>query len=309
MSDPIPELIAQIDADRLAANLLWMSRELPFRKLNYTRPGQDRCTLYEADDFLAAQLAAAGYEVEREAVPVQAFRTDRSRPMPHQFRRPEAEDPTYTAYNLYARKAGARHADEYIVAIAHKDSQSWTDSPGAYDNAAGTVAVLEMARVLRAYEPRRSIWFVFCNEEHTPWTSEVTAAGMAERGLCVRGVVNVDSIGGRSQDDVDAGRPTHVTRFVTPEGEALAERTAALNERYGIGLETARFHSEQPNDDDGSFIKAGIPAAVLHIGSFPYANPDYHDTGDVPEKVDIDLVARSARLSLALLLDLDLKDA
>ncbi|HCL30143.1 MAG TPA: hypothetical protein DIC52_17125 [Candidatus Latescibacteria bacterium] len=305
--DPIPEWIWRIDGSRMRDHLVYLATDpLPYRKLNYTRPGQDRCTLYEADDYIVSRLQASGYDVEREGVPgVQAFRTDRSKPMPHQFSRPEAEDPSYTAYNLYARTTGTRLPEEYLVVIAHKDSQSWTDSPGAYDNASGTSAVLEMARVLGEYESQRSIWFVFCNEEHTPWTSQVVAQGMADKGLAVRGVINVDSIGGRAQADVDAARPTHVTRYTTPEGEALAQRTAELNERYEIGLITDSFRSDKPNDDDGSFIKAGIPAAVLHIGSYPYANPDYHAATDTTDKVDIDLIKRSARLSLALLLDLD----
>lgn len=306
-ADRIPEWLWRIDGSRLHDHLFYLAADpLPFRKLNYTRPGQDRCTLYEADDYIVGQLQGSGYEVEREAVPgVQAFRTDRSRPMPHQFSRPLPEDPSYTAYNLYARTTGSRLPDEYLVVIAHKDSQSWTDSPGAYDNASGTSVVMEMARALNEYESQRSIWFVFCNEEHTPWTSAVVAQGMVDRNLTVRGVINVDSVGGRAQAEVDAGRATHVTRFTTPEGEVLAARTAALNERYQIGLITSSFRSEQPNDDDGSFIKAGIPNAILHIGSFPYTNPDYHAATDTPDKVDIDLIKRSARLSLALLLELD----
>lgn len=305
--DPIPGLLGQVNDDCVRKHLLFLASDpLPFRKLNHTRPGQDRCTLYEADDYIAGQLESCGYDVEREGVEAQAFRTDRSKPMPHQFTQPEPEDPTYTAYNLYARVTGSTHPDEYLVAIAHKDSQSWTDSPGAYDNAAGTAGVLELARVLAAYESRRSIWFIFCNEEHVPWTSAVAAAGMVEQGLNVVGVINVDSIGGKAQQDADTGRRPHITRYATPEGEILADRTAELNERYGIGLETGKFSSEQPNDDDGSFIKAGIPAAVLHIGSFPYANPDYHDSGDTADKVDVPHVTQSVRLSLALLLDLDL---
>jgi hypothetical protein len=304
-ADPIPEWLWRIDGSRMRDHLFYLAEDpLPFRKLNFTRPGQDRSTLYEADDYIAARLEECGYDVEREAVPgVQAFRTDRSKPMPHQFSRPQPEDRSYTAYNLYARKQGTVRADEYLVVIAHKDSQSWTDSPGAYDNASGTSAVLEMARALSDYESQRSIWFVFCNEEHTPWTSAVAAQGMVDKGLNVLGVINVDSIGGRAQ--VDAGRATHVTRFTTPEGEQLAARTAELNDRYDIGLTTSHFRSEQPNDDDGSFINAGIAAAVLHIGSFPYANPDYHASSDTADKVDIDLIKRSTRLSLALLLDLD----
>lgn len=146
---------------------------------------------------------------------------------------------------------------------------------------------------------------MFCNEEHTPWTSAVAAQGMADQGPKVCGVINMDSIGGRAQADVDAGRATHVTRYTTPEGAALAARTAELNEYYDLGLITSSFESENPNDDDGSFIKAGLPAAVLHIGSYPYANPDYHAETDTPDKVDVEHVAQSTRLSLAQLLDLD----
>lgn len=306
MDDPIPGILARIDAGGIRSDVDALAQDLPRRTLNYTRPGADRCTLYEADDYVAGQLQAAGYDVEREPVEgVQAFRTDRSKPMPHQFSRPEADDPSYTAFNLYARTTGTVCPDEYLVAIAHKDSQSWTDSPGGHDNAAGTAGVLEMARALTGAQTRCSVWFVFCNEEHTPWTSVVVAKGMADTGLCVRGVVNVDSIGGRAPNDVEADRPTHVTRYTTPEGEALAQRTAQINERYGLGLLTGRFESEHPNDDDGSFIKAGIPNAVLHIGSYPYANEDYHAETDTADKVDCDLLARSVRLSLALLLDLD----
>jgi len=304
--DPVPRLIGQVSQKRLREHLFHLARDpLPYRKLNYTLPGHDRCTLYEADEYIAGQLEASGYAVEREGVPVQAFRIDRGKPMPHQFARPEPGDPTYTAYNLYARKNGSALPAQYLVAIAHKDSQSWTDSPGAYDNAVGTAALMELARLLQPCPTRRSLWFVFCNEEHVPWTSEVVAAGMVRQGLAVRAVLNLDGLGGKPQADVDAGRRTHVTRFVTPEGEALADRAIELNRRYGIGLETGKFRSERPNDDDGSFVKAGIPAAVLHIGSFPYGNPDYHAAGDVPEKVDLENVTMAVQLALALLVDVD----
>ncbi len=34
--------------------------------------------------------------------------------------------------------------------------------------------------------------------------------------------------------------------------------------------------------DDGSFVKAGYTASVTIIGSFPYADPNYHSEGDIP---------------------------
>lgn len=78
------------------------------------------------------------------------------------------EDPWYTAYNLYTERKGRSKPQEIILLAAHKDSQSWIDSPGANDNAIGTVGVLEVARILAEYDSERTIRFLFCNEEHTP---------------------------------------------------------------------------------------------------------------------------------------------
>ena len=85
---------------------------------------------------------------------VQAYRRDTSKPQQHQYSPPMPEDPWYTAYNLYAEKKGRSRPDEIIVVLAHKDSQSWIDSPGANDNAIGTVGVLELACVLAKYPVR-----------------------------------------------------------------------------------------------------------------------------------------------------------
>lgn len=186
--------------------------------------------------------------------------------MPHQFSRPGENDPWYDAFNLIVDQRGTVRPDEYVVAIAHKDSQSWTDSPDAYDNAAGTAGVLEMVRVLSRYEAIRTLRFVFCNEEHWPWTSEIVAADMSPNGNRVVAVVNVDSIGGKSAIASQAGRQTNVTRYSSPEGKVAALRMSVLNDRYGIGLETHVFRSEHPHDDDGSFVKAGITDAVLNSG-------------------------------------------
>ena len=65
------------------------------------------------------------------------------------------------------------------------------------------------------------------------------------------------------------------------------------------------YRSERPNDDDGSFIKAGIPNAVLNIGSYPYADAEYHSAGDIPERVDIDNLVMAVQLSLAFVVDVD----
>jgi hypothetical protein len=300
-------MIDRVDEARISQAVFHLSKDpLPCRRLNYTLPGHDKCTLHEADDFIRDMLESWGYQVESEAVRVQAYRRDTSKPLTQQFSQPPPSDPWYHAFNLYAKKTGKELPDELIILISHKDSQSWLDiGPGANDNAVGTAGNLEIARVLSSHQTRRSVWFVFCNEEHTPWTSETAARRLAESGLNVIAVVNLDGIGVKSEADRLAGRMTNVTRYTTVEGEALADLMAELNEEYGIGLTVTKFKSERPNDDDGSFVKAGIPRSVLNIGSFPYADPNYHSEADTPELVDVRNAKLATQLTLAAVLHID----
>lgn len=294
------DLIKQVEPKQLSRNLFYLSKDpLPYRKLNYTIPGHPKNTLYEADDFIQSRLESWGYSVEKEGVQVQAFGCDTSKPKAHQYAPPLSEAPWYTAYNLYAKKQGATHPDEIILFLSHKDSQSWVDSPGAYDNCAGTVAVMEIARVLKDYPSQRSIWFLFCNEEHRPWTSVTAAQNAKARGDNLIAIFNLDSLGGKPQSDSDAGRKTNVTLYTAPEGERFADLMAEVNKTYNIGLTQQKYQRKSPGDDDGSFIKAGYPMAVANLGSYPYADPNYHLETDIPESVDIPNVWMATQASLA----------
>ncbi|MCU0914850.1 MAG: M28 family peptidase, partial [Planctomycetes bacterium] len=202
----IRRLIKAVDREQMAKHLFYLAKDpLPYRKLNLTLPGHQKNTLHEADDYLAGRLEAWGYRVERESVQVQAFRRDTSKPKHAQYSPPKPEDPWYTAYNLYAERKGRAHPGKIILVLAHKDSQSWIDSPGANDNAIGTVGVLEMARVLAAHVPECTIRFLLCNEEHTPWTSKTAAQKAKERGDEIVAIFNMDGIGVKTPEQKAAG--------------------------------------------------------------------------------------------------------
>lgn len=300
-------LMREVSEDLLREHLFYLAKDpLPCRTLNYTLRGHRKCTLYEADDYIAGKLRTWGYAVKREPVQVQAYRRDETKNVHHQYSAPDPGDPWYTAYNLYAKNVGTKHPNEVIVMISHKDSQSWnTKIPGTHDNAAGTVGTMELARVLSGYRSLRTLWFVFCNEEHTPWTSEVTAKKLAKSRKKVVAVFNVDSVDGKSDEQVRSGKKFSAARYVTPEGELLADLLGEVNDHYGIGLVQTKAQGPFPNDDDGSFVKAGIPAAVLVVGSFPYADPHYHLPTDVPENVDLVNARMAVQLVLATVMHVD----
>jgi acetylornithine deacetylase/succinyl-diaminopimelate desuccinylase-like protein len=302
----IRRIISNVDNERMSKNLFYLSKDpLPYRKLNLTLPGHEKNTLYEADDYLAVQLQSWGYRVEREGVQVKAFRRDTSKPKHAQYSPPRPEDPWYTAYNLYAERKGRSQPERIILIMAHKDSQSWIDSPGANDNAIGTAGVLEMARVLAKYTPENTIRFLFCNEEHTPWTSKTAAQNAKSRGDNIVAVFNTDGIGVKTAEQTAAGKKTNVTAYTKPEGKHLAELMSEVNARYSIGLEQRIVVRQRPGDDDGSFVQAGYPAAVINIGSWPYGDPNYHAEGDIAEKCDVKNAAMTVQAILAAVVTLD----
>jgi hypothetical protein len=302
----IRALLRQVSGERIRRDLFYLSQDpLRFRKANYTRPGQSLNSLAEADEYIEDQLTASGQQVRRTSHRVQAFRCDETRPLHHWYSTPEPEDPWYDVANVEAIQSGYLCPDEIIQLISHKDSMSWINSPGARDNCVGSVANLELARVLSSCKTKRTIRVLFCNEEHTPWTSRFAAQAAAERGDNLLAVLNVDSLDGKSDEDTAAGKLTHVTTYSTEEGRPLAEFVVSRAGKYGIEVDARVVHKEKVNDDDGMFINAGFPRTVMNVGSFPYEDSQYHLPGDEPERVNIENVVRSTQLLLAAILEID----
>jgi carboxypeptidase Q len=93
------------------------------------------------------------------------------------------EDADHNAYNVLADIPGSDPKAGYVMAGAHLDS--WVAGDGAADNGAGSVMVMEAARILAAIgvKPRRTIRFVL-------WAGEeqglLGSAAYVERHLAVR---------------------------------------------------------------------------------------------------------------------------
>jgi hypothetical protein len=294
-----------VSADRISKGVYYLSQDpLPRRVLNYTIPGHTSSTLEEADYWIIKQLRNAGYSPRADETKVQAFGRDETKPISHQYSTPPKGAPFYNAHNVIAEKKGSEFPDDIIVIISHKDSQSWIASPGANDNAVGTCASLELANALKDYNPRHTIMFIYCNEEHTPWTSVTAANAIREAKRNVLALINLDGPGVKAPSQ--GGMLTNVTRYTTPEGEKLADLMAILNERHKLGLKQSKYLSDSPGDDDGSFINAGFPWSVLNIGSLPYGDPSYHQMGDTPDKVDYVNAKITVELTLAAVLHLDM---
>lgn len=296
----------EVSPDRIRRDLFHICKNpLPYRKANYTRPGQDKDTLAETDDYIMGQYANLECEVTSTQHQVQAFRCDESKPIHHWYSSPQPEDPWFTVSNVEVVFPGSKKPEEIIQLVSHKDSMSWIDSPGAHDNASGTVVNLEIGRILASCRLNRTVRILFCNEEHKPWTSKSAAQAASARGDRIIAVLNVDSLDGKPDAEMEAGILTHVVTHSTDEGERLAEFIAETAMRYQLRLDVDVVYKEHVNDDDGMFIEAGYRNTVMNVGSFPYTDSEYHLVGDVPERVNIENLEISAQLILAAVLELD----
>lgn len=298
--------LREVSGENLRREIFYLCRDpLPFRRVNFTRPWQPVDSLAETDAHIRRLLENDGYAVRETRHRIRPLRCNPSKPLHHWYDRPQEDDPWYDAANLEATRPGREIPGEITQLVAHKDSMSWIDSPGAHDNACGTAANLEIARLLARLETRRTVRFLFCNEEHSPWTSRFAAEEAFTRGDDILAVLNQDLLDGKSQAEMDAGALTHCAGYSTEEGRPLAEFIAACAPLYTPRLSARAFFKPKVNDDDGMFIRAGYPVSVMNTGAWPIADPEYHLPGDTPERVNIDNLALSTQLLLAAVLEID----
>ena len=100
---------------------------------------------------------------------------------------------------------------------------------------------------------------------------------------------------------------SNATLYTVDEGKALADLMTDVNESYQLGLRQTVTKRTNPGDDDGSFVNAGFGRAIVNVGSFPYADPEYHREGDVPHRVDLENVHLATQACLAAVLHEDLR--
>ncbi len=190
---------------------------------------------------------------------------------------------------------------EYIVIGAHFDhlgrSKTFAMDPeagdairnGADDNASGTAAVLDIARLLKRHPPRRSVIFANFSAEElgllgSHWFVEHPLVPLDS----VVAMINFDMVG-RLRDDklivYGTGTATRLKEIVDSVNAALVVPFARLND-VGDGFGPS---------DQTSFYEKGIP--VLHF--FTDLHDDYHRATDDADKVNFEGEARVVDLATA----------
>ena len=98
--------------------------------------------------------------------------------------------------NVYGVQYGTDYPNQKFIICAHYDDMpSGTTAPGADDNASGTAAVLEAARIISKYISEYTIVYALWDEEEYGLIGAEYYAALAQAaGDSILGVVNLDMI-------------------------------------------------------------------------------------------------------------------
>jgi len=173
---------------------------------------------------------------------------------------------------VYLDRPGYVHPETIVVIGGHIDDAS---NPGADDNATGTIAAIEAARVMKGYDFELTARFcAFTGEEQGLLGSDTMASYFYRRGDRIKAMLDYDMIG-------------HVD--VSPESLDIHGRTGtaddwlmnfvkAAADTYTT-MKTVLIKSNLSGSDHAPFWDRGW-TATCQIEDYPLHNPPYHTQGD-----------------------------
>lgn len=178
--------------------------------------------------------------------------------------------------NVIGVQPGLGDPTSILVLSGHYDSYSPhpQNAPGADDNASGTAAVVEAARVLSRYKFDFTIHYAaFGGEEMGLYGSQFYATKALEHHQKIIGVLNLDMVAyvDREPEDLDV--------ISNPASRWLGSLLAASAQTYAQ-LPTFKIVVDSwPYSDHSPFWHRGYPALTAIEDEDP-ANPYYHTPGD-----------------------------
>lgn len=211
--------------------------------------------------------------------------------------------------NVVALIPGTDSLNETVVISSHYDHLGKKDSLiyfGADDNASGTAALLEMARIFteakkNGHGPRRNILFLNVSGEEkgllgSSWFVEHSPTPLKN----IVANVNIDMIGRTDQYHDSTGESEYV--YIIGADMTSSELKTINEDQNNIGpkliLDYKYNTKEDPNryyqrSDHYNFLKNNIPIIFYFNG----AHEDYHKPTDTHDKINFDLLKKRAELA------------
>lgn len=177
--------------------------------------------------------------------------------------------------NVIAIKPGLVHPERIVVLGGHYDSISRSGTaPGADDNGSGTAGVLEVARILSAYDFKSTVYLVgWSGEEQGLVGSAYWTARAASLGMQIDAYVNLDMLGyleGREDLDIISNQDSEWLRDLCFEAVPLYVPDLPMKDGFLTG----------GSSDHASFWAHGYPAVFFFEDSHSYS-PYIHTSADV----------------------------
>ena len=200
--------------------------------------------------------------------------------------------------NVVATVVGTAMPDRVIVIGGHYDSFVWYGpgsdpliwAPGADDNGTGTVATLEMARIIAQHPLPVTVMFVaFAQEEQGLLGSDHFAEHLYNEDVDVQLMINSDMIGHSVDADPDVGIAA------APTAINFANIMMAMANTY---TSLRPFYAGQHyGSDHHSFYQWGYDAVDANEGDFFYYGA--HTNYDVVDSLDFNYVKEVVKMCLA----------
>jgi hypothetical protein len=207
-----------------------------------------------------------------------------------------------TGKNIIAKIPG-RRTDRVMMMGAHFDAVGTSNPditvyyPGADDNASGTAALLEAARVCANYQFPITLHFAFWDEEEQNLVgSKYTAPEYMNKLV---GYINHDMIGWSLNND------SVVEIHTASSGHSieLAQRVINIMNLYNVPLKPKLMNPGNPNTDHGAFWQNNLTAVGINeIYDGPLMNPHWHRPSDSLATMNIPYFVSVSKLGLTTLL-------
>ena len=244
--------------------------------------------LHAAENFIAGELAALGYDVARQTYVAQGVDSS----------------------NLEATVPGASRASEIVLVGAHYDTVP--GSPGADDNGSGVAGLIEIARALREARPARTVKLVAFVNEEPPFFyfgemgSRVYARAARRRGDDIRVMLSLEMLGCYNDAAGSQEYPPLFGYFYPEAGNFIAfvsnlRSRRALREVVRAFKGGSDFPAEKlaspgivPGvswSDQLSFWREGYPGVMVTDTAF-YRYRHYHQATDTPDRIDYARMAK-----------------
>ncbi len=212
--------------------------------------------------------------------------------------------------NIEVEIAGKTHPDQIILVGAHYDAVH--GAQGANDNGSGSAAILELARLLKNFQPEKTIRFVWFVNEEPPYFkteqmgSRVYAHEVVKRNENIVAMLSIETIGYYSDKANSQHYPFPFDLIYPSTGNFIAfVGNLASRDLMHQSLKTFRDTTKFPSEgvaapgsipgidwsDHWAFWEANYPALMI-TDTAPFRYPFYHTNEDTPDKIDYEKTAR-----------------